>query len=338
MSSPTSEQISDFIAFSCGASIEDAHKFLALTGNIVEHAVQLYFSATGPGTGPGSGSGTKGSGSGSGTKGSGSGSGTKGSGSSGIASKDNTDEYGFSYDYDDDDEEEEVREIIPVKRQRLLESNTTGQYLPGVQPHSTHRDKPVTSVFATGQSGKASAKHEMLAKMYSPPFDIMFQGNFDELRNHAKSKNKWILVNIQKEEEFSSHVLNRDVWNDESVKELLKYGFVFWQKYDTVSGATDFFRIYQIIPDVTVFPFIAIVDPLTKSLVKQLSQKNILETCKLLFYQWHYGCLLLSVLQCCNACLFCECTNNCVLSFQWVILYLRIPLLLNTGNASQVQR
>ena len=122
----------------------------------------------------------------------------------------------------------------------------------------------------------------MLATLYAPPFDIMFPGTFEAFRHHAKEANKWMLVNIQREEEFSTHVLNRDVWSNESVRELLKYGFLFWQKHDTTSSAVDFFQTYKITPSEATFPFIAIVDPITRSLMKTLTKNpsNIPEACK----------------------------------------------------------
>lgn len=40
---------------------------------------------------------------------------------------------------------------------------------------------------------------------------------------------KWLLVNIQREEEFNCHVANRDFWSDENIKEIINCGFLFWQ-------------------------------------------------------------------------------------------------------------
>jgi UBX domain-containing protein 7 len=251
----SSEQIADFVAFSCGASVEDATKFLGLT-NSVEEAVNLYFTSQDNTSSSATTSTTQ--------------------------AVPNDQDYGFTYDDDDDvAEEQELRAAIPAKRQRLYDPSvsSSGGYLPGIQ--TSHIDKPTTSVFATG-CGEKTSTQEVLAKLYAPPFDLMFPGNFDELRYKAKEANKWILVNIQKEEEFSTHVLNRDVWSNDSVKEILKYGFMFWQKHDTTSSAVDFFQIYKITPNDTTFPFIAILDPITKSLIKQLKNlANIPEACKL---------------------------------------------------------
>ncbi len=37
------------------------------------------------------------------------------------------------------------------------------------------------------------------------------------------------LVNVQSNSEFASHMLNRDVWRDETVKNIIKVGFVLYQ-------------------------------------------------------------------------------------------------------------
>lgn len=85
-------------------------------------------------------------------------------------------------------------------------------------------------------------------------------------RNEAKKKNKWLLVNIQRDEEFLSHVLNRsddyplpdqstpplsssyyrDVWSDESIQELIQCNFVFWQKQDTSPEGKNFINLYTV--------------------------------------------------------------------------------------------
>lgn len=40
---------------------------------------------------------------------------------------------------------------------------------------------------------------------------------------------RWLLVNLQDSKEFASQILNRDVWSDYNVKELIKRNFIFMQ-------------------------------------------------------------------------------------------------------------
>ena len=37
------------------------------------------------------------------------------------------------------------------------------------------------------------------------------------------------LVNVQSNSEFASHMLNRDVWRDETMKNIIRVGFILYQ-------------------------------------------------------------------------------------------------------------
>ena len=42
---------------------------------------------------------------------------------------------------------------------------------------------------------------------------------------------KWVLLNVQSQNEFNCQCLNRDVWSDDTVKEIVKENFVFiWKR------------------------------------------------------------------------------------------------------------
>jgi len=70
-----------------------------------------------------------------------------------------------------------------------------------------------------------------LSDMFAPPADLMHRaGGFQGARTVAKDSRRWLLVNIQKDSEFASHALNRDVWRDELVENLIREGFIFWQQ------------------------------------------------------------------------------------------------------------
>lgn len=78
----------------------------------------------------------------------------------------------------------------------------------------------------------ADEKQQMarLADMFAPPDHLIFkEGGFEGARTMAKDSKRWLLVNIQSESEFASHALNRDVWRDELVENLVREGFIFWQ-------------------------------------------------------------------------------------------------------------
>lgn len=79
-----------------------------------------------------------------------------------------------------------------------------------------------------------------LSDMFAPPSHLMHKaGGFQGARNVAKDARRWLLVNIQKDSEFSCHAMNRDVWRDELVENLVREGFILWQavsRYKTRSN------------------------------------------------------------------------------------------------------
>jgi hypothetical protein len=79
-------------------------------------------------------------------------------------------------------------------------------------------------------NGSAPPAAPRLADMFAPPTHLMHKaGGFAGARAVAKDSKRWLLVNIQRDSEFSSHALNRDVWRDELVENLIREGFIFWQ-------------------------------------------------------------------------------------------------------------
>lgn len=76
-----------------------------------------------------------------------------------------------------------------------------------------------------------------LSDMFAAPIHIMHTaGGFQGARTMAKDSKRWLLVNIQRDAEFASHALNRDVWRDELVENLIREGFIFWQQVRVVLG------------------------------------------------------------------------------------------------------
>lgn len=64
----------------------------------------------------------------------------------------------------------------------------------------------------------------------------MYHGNFEEARETAKEKNKWLMINVQNPTEFACQVMNRDLWSDSFVKDIVKESFIFLQvfKYKSI--------------------------------------------------------------------------------------------------------
>jgi len=103
-----------------------------------------------------------------------------------------------------------------------------------------------------------------LSTMFQPPNHLIHRaGGFLGAKNFAKDARRWLLVNIQTEDDFACHALNRDVWHDELVENLVREGFVFWQIASTSPEGMTYCQRYK----VEGYPHIAIIDPRTGSLL-----------------------------------------------------------------------
>jgi len=103
-----------------------------------------------------------------------------------------------------------------------------------------------------------------LSTMFQAPTHLIHRaGGFLGAKNFAKDARRWLLVNIQTEEDFACHALNRDVWHDELVENLVREGFIFWQTHSTSPEGMTYCQRYK----VEGYPHIAIIDPRTGSLL-----------------------------------------------------------------------
>lgn len=127
---------------------------------------------------------------------------------------------------------------------------------------------------ATGGASEASTRSNMLARLFQPPWDLMYGGSWDDAREEGKEHKKWILVNIQDGSVFDCQALNRDLWKNEGIVETLKENFVFLQysKDDPRSQTytSFYFQDYNITDQ---YPHVAIVDPRTGEQIKLWSRK-----------------------------------------------------------------
>ncbi|CAJ0753868.1 12867_t:CDS:10 [Entrophospora sp. SA101] len=85
-----------------------------------------------------------------------------------------------------------------------------------------------------------------------------------ETRNKAKSTGKWIMINIQNIEEFSSQLLNCNLWSNETVKDVIKADFCFLQFNSDSSEGSKYINFYPVYK----YPHIAVIDPRTGERLK----------------------------------------------------------------------
>lgn len=74
---------------------------------------------------------------------------------------------------------------------------------------------------ASGTRKNMQRKTRRLEDLFRPPCEILFLGTFLEAREYAKSMNRWLLVNVQNPQEFACQILNRDVWPNAQIREMI---------------------------------------------------------------------------------------------------------------------
>ncbi|THG12000.1 hypothetical protein TEA_023691 [Camellia sinensis var. sinensis] len=145
-----------------------------------------------------------------------------------------------------------------------------------------------------GATSTADNAPDNLATLYRPPFALMHNGTFEanpvnievlehlsfnvnpftnlafmlsfvadvpnlQAKDAAKIQDKWFLVNVQSNKEFSSHMLNRDTWANEAVSQTISNNFIFWQVYDDTEEGRKVCTYYKL----DSIPVILVIDPIT---------------------------------------------------------------------------
>ncbi|XP_004298508.1 PREDICTED: leucine--tRNA ligase, cytoplasmic-like [Fragaria vesca subsp. vesca] len=101
--------------------------------------------------------------------------------------------------------------------------------------------------------------HNNPASLYRPPSKLLFQGSFDKALDTACNQDKWLLVNMQCLDNFSSHMLNHHVWSEKAVCETISTNLIFWHEYfDTPEG--DMVSRKYILDSRTI---VLLIDPMT---------------------------------------------------------------------------
>jgi len=113
----------------------------------------------------------------------------------------------------------------------------------------------------------------MLARLFQPPWELMFKGSWEDARDEGKEQKKWLLVNIQDGSVFDCQALNRDLWKNEGVVETVKENFVFLQYSKEDPRAEPYIQYYFHGHESSDnYPHVAIVDPRTGEQIKLWSR------------------------------------------------------------------
>lgn len=215
----------------------------------------------------------------------------------------------------EDEDEDGVRKADSVKRQRLLPEGMSSTSYSHVNIHRnsnsinvrTRRRGDPGNPFGMADGGydhtgaeqkNAAEKQKMvtISNLFKPPTNLCVQGDLAAARELCEpldfsvfgSRNgatgdgnhyKWLLVNIQYPTEWACHVLNRDVWKNMMVIEIVRGSFKLWQQVyeppasssrlanQNLTEAQMFVDRYRLSTSSDSFPFIGILDPRTGLLV-----------------------------------------------------------------------
>ncbi|KAI8977203.1 hypothetical protein BDF20DRAFT_873538 [Mycotypha africana] len=261
-----------------GATPDDAQRFLEIADNNLDTAVTLYLESGGSSAGGG-------------------GEATNQNNTRPASSTSSTNSNSNNRAFDDEtlarqlqeSERDNVRAPIAPKTDILAGGGPSLFHPPALSSHRQQSTRPsvfnqgdsatgsvadfVSRLQADGQSSSSSpdtfgspttAKARRLADLFRPPFDIMFRGSFEEAKEDAKEKNKWLMINIQDPSEFSCQVLNRDLWSDPFVKDIIKASFIFLQYANTSADGVRYANYYS----VRKYPHVAIIDSITGESMK----------------------------------------------------------------------
>lgn len=175
------------------------------------------------------------------------------------------------------DDNDEMYERLQIEQQRLLNRQARAGR-PGNPFHQNPWDQPPDLVPGSAAGGAASpptgaapTRANRLAELFRPPYELMAHVTWDEARDEGKDAKKWIMVNLQDMSDFNCQALNRDIWKDGPIKELVKHNFIFLQYDKADRSAEQYISFYfpnQTHENPQNYPHVSIIDPRTGEQVK----------------------------------------------------------------------
>ncbi|XP_058615210.1 UBX domain-containing protein 7 isoform X2 [Onychostoma macrolepis] len=152
--------------------------------------------------------------------------------------------------------EDDVRAPIPQKQDILVEPEP----LFGVRQEQELRN-----------GSAMDKKLSTLADLFRPPIELMHKGSFETAKDSGQLENKWLMINIQNVQDFACQCLNRDVWSNDAVKNLIREHFIFWQVYHDSEEGQRYIQFYKL----NKFPYISILDPRTGQKMVEWNQLDV---------------------------------------------------------------
>ncbi|KAA0719056.1 UBX domain-containing protein 7 [Triplophysa tibetana] len=174
--------------------------------------------------------------------------------------------------------EDDVRAPIPQKQDILVEPEplfgVPKRRRPARSIFDGFRDFQTETIRQEQELRNGSAKDKKLstlADLFRPPIELMHKGSFETAKDCGQLDNKWLMINIQNVQDFACQCLNRDVWSNDAVKNLIRDHFIFWQVYHDSEEGQRYIQFYKL----NKFPYISILDPRTGQKMVELNQLDV---------------------------------------------------------------
>uniref|UniRef100_A0A2K5W532 UBX domain-containing protein 7 n=1 Tax=Macaca fascicularis TaxID=9541 RepID=A0A2K5W532_MACFA len=97
------------------------------------------------------------------------------------------------------------------------------------------------------------------------------QNHYLVAKECGQMQNKWLMINIQNVQDFACQCLNRDVWSNEAVKNIIREHFIFWQVYHDSEEGQRYIQFYKL----GDFPYVSILDPRTGQKLVEWHQLDV---------------------------------------------------------------
>ena len=124
-----------------------------------------------------------------------------------------------------------------------------------------------------GKSGRPSAPTE-LDKAFRAP-DYAFKGTLRDAAAEAIKQSKYLLLNVLESGDLVSGSFNRDVWKNDLIAAQVQAYFVLWQAASGTENGQSTIDGYKI--DKASMPYIAVLNPLTKSVIKDFPRPKLIK-------------------------------------------------------------
>jgi len=170
-------------------------------------------------------------------------------------------------------DDDEVRAPMPAYQDQIINPEMERRRMQeAIQADSEAMSRRMS--FDRPTDSSTAGRAEVINQLFAAPSYNVGKPYYEAIEQ-AKSEGKWVLVNIQQAEVFASHQLNRDVWSDDTIKDVVIGSFLFWQRDDKSTEGDQFCQMHQCGHQL---PHICVIDPRTGRRVKAWDGRKWVES------------------------------------------------------------